>query len=123
MGGAGDAGSHGIANAIDEGATLAGQFHGCQRVGRLATLRDGDDHVAWSYHGVAVAKLRGVLHIDGHTTERLDELLADETGVPARTTGHDDDALGREQLLAVVDDGREGHVVVVHVDAPAHAVL
>ena len=50
----------------------------------------------------------------------LDELLADESGVPARTTGHDDEACGREQTGAVVAHGRKDDLVVE--ETAAHTV-
>ena len=100
-----DAGAHGIDNTKDKRATLLGQLDSSERVSGLTALRDGDDHVGRQDHGVAITKLRSVVHLHGYLAIVLDELLADETGVPARTTGHDDEARSGEQTGAVVAHG------------------
>ena len=115
-----DTGTDGVDDTKDKRATLLGQLDGSQRVGGLTTLRDGDDHVGRQYHGVAITELRGIVHLHGYLAIVLDELLADESSVPARTTGHNDEAGGGEQTGAVVAHGRKDDLVVE--EAAAHAV-
>ena len=116
------AGTDGITDTEDESSGLASQLDGSQRVGCLAALRDGNHHVVREDDGLTVAELRGVLHFNRYAAEALEELFADESGVPAGAASHDDDAPCACQLLAEVDDGTEGDAVALHIDASTHAV-
>ncbi len=71
---------------------------------------------------IAVAELRGVLHLDGDAADRFDQVFADQRGVPRRAAGDEDDAAGGEEALAMVDHARELHLERLLVDAAADAV-
>ena len=120
--GPGDRRADDVADAEDERPGLAGQFDGGQRVGRLARLRHGHDDVVLADDGVAVAELRGVLHLDGNAADRLHEVFADQRGVPRRAARHENDAPGVHEPVAVVDHARKFHLAGVGVDASADAV-
>ena len=118
----GNAATDGIADTVDEGTMLLGQLHGGQRVGGLAALGDGNHHVTLADDRIPVAELRRILHLHRHATESFYQLLADESGVPRGSAGHDDDALGLQHLPAVVNECRKCHVVGLQVHTTTHAV-
>ena len=122
IGGTGNGRADGVADTVDEGTFFLCQLDGSQRVGRLTRLRDGNDHVVLGDYGVTIAEFGGVLHLTGNATERLEELLADESGVPRRTASHNDDALGMQELATEVDECRECHMVTLDIDTSTHAV-
>ena len=117
-----NAAADGVAHAIDESPFLLGQLYGGQRVGSLTALADGYHHIVLAHHGIAVAELRGILHLNWHAHQRLNHLLAYEAGMPRRAAGHDDHTLGSQQLAPVVDECRERDMGALYIDAPAHAV-
>ena len=121
--GSGDAGAYGVADAVDEGSFLLGKLDGSQRVGSLAALRNGYHHIVLRHDGVTVAELRGILHFAWDVTQAFEELPCNESGVPRRAASHDDDTLRANQLPAMVNHGRQRHMVTLHVDAPSHTVL
>ena len=82
VGGAGNGGSHDVADSEQEGASLPGEVDRGQGVGGFSGLRDGDDHVVGEDDGPAVAELGGVLDLNRYAGEILDDILADESGVP-----------------------------------------
>ena len=112
----------GITDAIDESALLLSELDGSQRIGCLTTLRDGDHHIVLRHNRIAIAELRSILHLDGNTTQRLDNLLADESGMPGSTASHNDDALSLQQLTTVVNQSRQGNMVTFHIDTSTHTV-
>ena len=111
LGGTRNGGSDGIADTEDECSLFLGQLHSCQCVGGLSRLGYGDDHVLVVDYGIAVAELRGIFHLHGNLAEVLQQLLANQSGVPACSAGHDDEPPCVDQLLPVVDDSRQHHVV------------
>ena len=121
VGASGDGGAHHVADAVDKDIPAARQFHRCQRIGRLAGLRNGHHNVIGKENGVAVAEFRGVFHFHGQARKGLDQVFADEAGVPRGAVGDDDDPPRLFKAFAVVQDAREGDRVVFHVDASAHA--
>ena len=72
---------------------------------------------------IAVSKFAGILHLHGYLAEVLYEEFADESGVPACSASDDDDAPRVDEMLSVVDDGRQHNVVSFYVDASSHAVF
>ena len=103
VGGTRNTGTDGVADTIDEGSLLLGQQHGSQRIGSLATLADGYHHITLRHNRIAVSELTGVLYIDRNAAQRLNHLLADESGVPRSAASHNDNALGTKQLTAVIN--------------------
>ena len=93
--------AHDVRHREDGRAALARETHGRERVGRLARLGDADDEVAGADHRVAVAVLRGDVHLDGQARPLLDGVAAHQTGVVARAAGDDDDALRVAQDVLV----------------------
>ena len=57
IGGPGYTAADGITDTIDKGATLLGQLNGSQGIGRLTTLRDGNDHIALANHRITISEL------------------------------------------------------------------
>ena len=74
-------------------AALAREPHGGERVRRLAGLRDADHEVALAHDRVAVAVLRGDVHLHRHARPLLDRVAADQAGVVRGAAGDDHDAL------------------------------
>ena len=77
-----------------------------QRVGGLAGLRDRHDQRRVVEDRVAVAELRGQLHLDRHPGPVLDGVLGHHPGVERRAAGDDDDLVDVAELLV-----REPHLV------------
>ena len=75
-------GANGIANAIDERPSILSQLDGSQRIGRLTTLRDGNDNITFSYYGIPVTELRSVLHLAGNAAEGFYQLFTNESCMP-----------------------------------------
>ena len=42
--------------------------------------------------------------------------------MPGGTAGNNDEALGTQQLLFIIDDGGEHHVVGIYIDTTTHTV-
>ena len=122
VGGPGDGGAHYVAYSEQEGSGLLGEVDGCQGVGGLAGLRDGDHYVVGEDDGAPVAELGGVLHLDRDAGEVLDDVLAYEAGVPGGAASADDEALGPENLLAMVDDAGELDRAELGVEPSLHGV-
>ena len=70
-----------------------------QRVGGLARLRDDDRQLVRRDDRVAIAVLGAVVDFDRDLRQRLDQVLADQAGVPGRAAGDDRDLLQRAERL------------------------
>ncbi len=127
--------AHDVRDGQDAGAPLAREPHRGQRVERLAGLSDADHEVAGPDHRVAVAVLRGDVHLDGDPSPFLDRVPADQPRVVRGAAGDDDDPVGAlKQVVielgevdAVRTDGavgdRLGHGVSLLVDLLEHERL
>ena len=82
-------------------ARLLRHAHGGEGVGGLAGLGDADDQIALAEDRVAVAELRGDVHVDGDTGPLLDRVAPDQAGVERGAAGHDHDAVHVAQQLLV----------------------
>ncbi len=122
VGGARNGRSDHVADAEDEGPLPLGELQRRQRVGRLARLRYGDQNVAFADDRMAVAELAGILHLDGYAAELFEEVLSDQSGVPRRAAGHDDDAPGLQKALPVFQYARDRQPLAVGRYAAADAV-
>ena len=81
-------------------AALARHPHRRERVGGLARLADPDHEIARAEHRVAVAVLRGDVHLDRQPRPLLDRVAPDQAGVVGGAAGDDHDpAHVREQRL------------------------
>mmetsp|Transcript_36236 Transcript_36236/g.95523 ORF Transcript_36236/g.95523 Transcript_36236/m.95523 type:complete len:523 (-) Transcript_36236:461-2029(-) len=118
-----DGGADRVDDAEAEAAVLLRQVQRRQRVRRLAALRHRNEDVVRQEYGAAVAELRRVLDLDRDTSEGLDEVLADETGVPRRATRHDDDPPRRADPWQVLLDPCHLDHARVCEEAAAHAIL
>lgn len=108
------------------GTLLFGQLYRSQCVSRFAALADSNHHIVFLYHRVAVAELAGIFHLHANAAHLLNELLADEAGVPRRAANHDDDMAGADEFGLEVMQGREVNVIraVGELHHPAaHTVL
>ena len=99
----GNTAANGITDTVDEGPMFLGQLYSSQRVGRLTTLRDGNDDITLTDDRIPVPELRSVLHFHRYPTESLYQLLADESCMPGSTASHDDDPFGFQHLSSVID--------------------
>ena len=79
---AGDGTTYPIHDAIDESALLLGQLNGCQGVGSLARLADGDHDIIGLDDRIGIAEFGGISHLDRNAAEMFDELLTDQAGMP-----------------------------------------
>ena len=88
--------SDGAADGIDDGQSgmpaALGLVEGTQRIGRLARLAEHEDECSIVERRVAIAELAGVFDLDGQVREPLDQVLADQGRVPARSARGEDDA-------------------------------
>ena len=110
--------AHDVGDRQHRGAALARQAHRRQRVGRLAGLRDADDEVAGADHRVAVAVLRGDVHLDRDPRPLLDRVAADQAGVVGGAAGDDRRCRSDVAQDVVVERAR-----LVEVDAVARATV
>ena len=122
MGGAWNTGADGVTDSVDESTVLLGQFNGSQGIGGLTALGDSNHHITFAHHRIPVTELRCIFNLYGDTTEVLDDLLTDETGVPGCTASHDDDTLGIQQLFLMIDDSTECYMSSFHIDSSTHTV-
>ena len=70
-----------------------------KRIGGLARLRDDDGQLVGGDDGIAIAVFRAVVDFDGNLRQRLDQVLADQPGVPGRPARDDRDLLERTERL------------------------
>ena len=100
-----------VADADDRRAGLAGDLDRLDRVGRLAGLRHRDRQRARVHRPVAVAKLRGELHLDRNLAQRAHQVHADHAGVVGGAAAGDRDLRHRAQHdLLDLQFGGELHV-------------
>jgi len=93
-----------------------------QGIRRFARLGDGDNHIVGVNDRLAVTELAGVLHLDRHLRELLHSIHGYQARMPRGAAGGNDDTLGIEETLLVVDESREGDVVMLDIDPPAHRI-
>src|SRR5579883_144853 len=74
---------------------------GGQGIRRFSRLCDGDDNRVAIDGRIAIAKLTGVLDLDGNAGELLEQIFTDERGVVAGATRCQNDALGAAELLSI----------------------
>src|SRR5574344_1343278 len=122
VGGTWNTRTDGIAYSVDKRSILLGQLDGGKCVGSLTRLGYGNHHVVLVDDGIAVAELRCIFHLHGYSAKALDNLFADESGVPRCSACHNHASLGVEQLLLIVDHCTQHHVIHIHVDASTHTV-
>ena len=96
---------------------------GGQRVGRLAGLGQGQHDGVAVQRRVAVAELAGVLDLDRHARELLEQVLADQRRVVARAARRHHDPLGLAQPLHVEVEAAEVGRAVGLVQPAAQGVL
>ena len=110
-----DRGAVGVADREHLGALLAGVPDRHQRVGGLAGLADRHHQGGPGQDQVAVAELRGELHLAGDPGPVLDRVLRDHAGVERGAARDHDDLVDLAQLLLADPDlvELEGAVLVV----------
>src|SRR5690606_39660472 len=74
------------------------------------------------HNGIPVAVFRGVLHLHIEATKFLDEVFAQQTCVPARTTGHDDDAVGLTQFIGNIIQAAQRNMTLVGIEPATQRV-
>ena len=87
-----------VADRDGQGAEALGLLEGGQGVGGLPALRDGHGEGLGAHQRRAVAELAAVVDLRRHARHLLQEVLADQRGVPARPAGEQHHALGALQL-------------------------
>src|SRR6185436_17045710 len=87
-----DARVDGVADREHLGAALARGLYGGERVSGFTRLRHDDQHRSGLDHGIAVAELAAVIDFGRNARNLLEEVFADETGVPRRAAGDEHDA-------------------------------
>ncbi len=83
--------AHHVGDREHARAALAREAHRGERVGRLARLRDPEHEVAGPDDRVAVAVLRGDVHLDGQPRPLFDRVASDEARVVGGAAGDDHD--------------------------------
>ena len=94
-------------------AAAAREAHRRERVGGLTGLRDTDHEVVGTDHRVAIAVLRGDVHLDRDARPLLDRVAAYEAGVVRGPARDDHDAAARGQLVVGDADVAQVDGVVV----------
>ena len=98
------------------------ELDSCEGVGCLTGLRNSDDHIVFVDDRFAVTELRRVLHFDRYLRELFDSVHSYQSGVPRGAASGDDDSFGIEETLFVVNESREGDVILPNVDTSSHGV-
>ena len=93
-----------------------------QRVCCLARLRDGNDHIVLVDDRLAIAELRRILDFHRYLRELFDGVHSDQAGVPRSAASGDDNSLGVQETVFIIDESGEGDIVLAYVDASAHGV-
>ena len=81
---AGDRAADGVDDRQRRVSAALGFSQGAQRVGRLARLAEHEDQRLIVERCVAIAEFAGKFDFDGQMRQPLDQVFADERGVPAR---------------------------------------
>ena len=113
-------GTHHVADGKDEGTRILGQPDGRQGVGGFTGLRNGNHHVILVDDRLAVAEFAAVLHLHRNPGKLLDAIHGDQAGMPGGAAGGDDDALGIQETLPVVNESGKCDAVPVNVHPAAH---
>ena len=98
VGFAGDRAADHVADARAPDAPAFGFAQAGQRVGRFAGLRDGEHQRVLLNRRIAVAELAGVFDLGRDMRELLEQIFADQCGMPAGAAGGDDDVIDRAQF-------------------------
>ncbi len=72
--------------------------------------------------GLTITELAGVLHLDGYLRKLLQRIHGNQACMPRSTARRDDDTLGVEETLLIVNKARESDIVMLHIDTPTHGV-
>ena len=112
-----------ITNAVNKRTATFCQFYGCQCIGRLATLRNGDHNIIFTNHRITITKFRGVFYLHRYTAETFDQMLADQSGMPRGSTSHNNKAFCFQKPFLIVDNGRKHNTGTFHIDTSAHTIM
>ena len=83
----------GIGDDNDRRPFLARLVHGGKRIGRLTRLGDRNNESTRADKGIAVAELRGVVHLRRYAGQLLDHKFADKAGMEGGTHPHQNHSL------------------------------
>src|SRR5690606_29337549 len=87
-------GTDNIDDTEDCRTLLFGVFDGYQRISRLPTLGNSDNNVFVSDNGISIAELGSILHLHVDTAKLFNDIFSQQSGVPARSTSHNNNAIG-----------------------------
>mmetsp|Transcript_35379 Transcript_35379/g.88069 ORF Transcript_35379/g.88069 Transcript_35379/m.88069 type:complete len:317 (+) Transcript_35379:1089-2039(+) len=118
-----DRGADLVAHADAEALVLLGELQRGEGVRRLPRLRDCDEDILLEENRVAVSELGAVLDLDRDAREVLDQVLAEQRGVPRGAARHDDDASGGSQPVHVHGEAAQEELPLARLHAAAHALL
>ncbi len=97
--------------------------HGGQCVGRLAALRDGEDHCHVGHGRISVTQLAGVLDLGRDPREFFQQVFADKPRVPARAAGREHDPVHPPQILRIEVQAAELGRGLILIEAAPHSVF
>ena len=118
----GNGGIQHVADGHVHGAARFGLPQGRQGVGGLPRLGDDHHQRVLVDDRVAVAELRGDVHLDRDAAIPLDVELADQGGVPGGAAGHDDDPFHGRQLPVAELQVLQVHVPFLLQEPPGNGV-
>ena len=114
--------THHITNREDERTFGFGELDSGEGVRRLAGLRDGNDDIVFVDDRLAVTELGRVFHLHGYLRELLNGVHSYQPGMPGGAAGCDDDTLGIQETLFVINETGESDVILAYVHTPSHGV-
>ena len=117
-----DGGPHHVDDAEGGGALELQLAQGGHRVGGLARLAEHDAERVALDDRIAVTQLAGVLHLGRYARQFLEQVLADQAGVPGGAAAGQDHALKAGQFAFAVRQSAQHHLALGRVDAPAQRV-
>ena len=117
-----DARSHHVDDAQGGGALELQFAQRGHRIGGLPRLAEHDAERVALNDRIAVAQFAGVLHLGRHARQFLEQVLADQAGVPGGAAAGQDHALEAGQFAFAVGEAAQHHLALGEVDAPAQRV-
>ena len=112
-----------ITDAIDKCPTAPRQFHSCQCIRRLATLRNRNHHILTVYHRITVTEFRSILHFHRNAAKTFYQMFSDKRRMPGSTARHDDETFGYQQAVFVINHCGKHHICTFYIDTSAHTVM
>src|SRR5690606_32445252 len=117
-----DGRAHDVTYADDGSAPLLGELDSSQGIGRLTGLGYRNNDVTFVDNRIAIPEFGSILHFHRDPAEFLEQIFSYQSGVPRRTAGDDNDALGVGHRLDIIANAAQYQMSRTGVKPSPHAV-